>query len=466
MAIAMNLDLDGLRGSFRGELVLDGDAGYEEARAIWNGQIGRRPALIARCSGTADVIAAVRFARERELLVSVRGGGHAVAGHALNDGGMLIDLSPMNAVRADPFTRTARVQGGSLWSHVDHEAQRFGLAFTGGIVSHTGVAGLTLGGGIGHLMRKYGLTIDSLISCDVVTADGEFLIASEDHNPELFWGLRGGGGNFGIVTSFEFQLHPLGPTVLAGLVMYPMAEAQEVLRFFREFVADAPDEVGIMGNLRLAPALPAVPEEFHGEPVVAMIVVYAGDVAEGEQVLRPLLEFKKPIVNTVAAKPYLAHQEMLDAALPHGRHYYWKSWKLPPLNDELIDLLIDQASKITSPWSTVALFVQGGAVTRVPDDATAYAGRSAVHDINIVAAWAPDEPDPDRHIEWVREFWRVLEPHAQGVYVNFMSDESQSSVAAAYGKEKYARLVALKDRYDPTNFFRLNQNIKPSGESD
>ena len=241
MAIAVNRELEDLRGSFRGELLLDGDAGYEGSRAIWNAHIGRRPALIARCTGTADVIAAVRYARKHDLLVSIRGGGHAVAGHALNDDGMMIDLSQMNAVRVDPFSRTARVQGGSLWSDVDHEAQRFGLAVTGGIVSHTGVAGLTLGGGIGHLMRSYGLTIDSLISCDVVTADGEFLIASEDQNSELFWGLRGGGGNFGIVTSFEFRLHPLGPTVLAGMVMYPMDEAHEVLRFFREFVAEAPD---------------------------------------------------------------------------------------------------------------------------------------------------------------------------------------------------------------------------------
>lgn len=462
MSIAMNRGVEELGKSFRGELLLDGDPGYEEARAIWNGQITRRPALLARCSGTADVIAAVRYAREHDLLVSVRGGGHAVAGHALNDGGMVIDLSPMNAVRVDPDGRTARVGGGSLWSDVDHETQRFGLAVTGGIVSHTGVAGLTLGGGIGHLMRTYGLTIDSLVSCDVVTADGGFLIASEDRNPELFWGLRGGGGNFGIVTSFEFRLHPLGPDVLAGLVMYPIAEASEVLRFFRDFVAEAPDEVGIMGNLRLAPALPVVPEELHGKPIVAMLLLYAGDIAEGEKVLRPLLEFKRPVVNTVAPKSYIAYQGMLDAALPHGRHYYWKSWKLPPLNDELIDTLIDHASKITSGWSTVALFVQGGAVTRVAEDATAYAGRGAAHDINIVAAWAPDDPDPERHIEWVRGFWRALEPHAQGVYVNFMSDEHRSRVAAAYGPEKYARLVALKDRYDPGNFFRLNQNIEPS----
>lgn len=448
--------------SFQGDLFHRNSSSFEEVRKIWNGQITRRPGLIARCKGVADVVKAVRFARDHDLLVSVRGGGHAVAGHALSDGGLLIDLSAMNAVRVDPFGRTATVQGGSLWSDVDIEAQHFGLGFTGGIVSHTGVAGLTLGGGIGHLMRKYGLTIDSLLSCDVVTADGEFLVASEHQNPELFWGLRGGGGNFGIVTSFEFRLHEVGPTVLAGMLAYPMAEAPEVLRYFRDFVADAPDEVGIMGNLRLAPALPAIPQELHEQPIVAMVVCYTGDLEEGERVLRPLREFKKPALDIIMPKPYLAHQTMFDAALPHGRHYYWKAWKLPSLSDAIIELVVEHASKITSKWSTVPLFTQGGAVSRIGEDETAYAGRWAAHDINIVAAWEPDDPEPERHISWVREFWSALEPHAAGMYVNFMSDESQQRVAAAYGPEKYARLVALKNRFDPTNFFRLNQNIEPS----
>jgi FAD/FMN-containing dehydrogenase len=436
--------------------------GYDEVRKIWNGQITRRPGLIARCSGTADVMAAVHFAREHDLLVSIRGGGHAVAGHALCDGGLMIDLAPMNGVRVDPFRRTARVQGGCLWSDVDHETQRFGLALTGGVVSHTGVAGLTLGGGIGHLMRKYGLTIDNLISCDVVTADGTFLVASEQENSELFWGLCGGGGNFGIVTSFNFRVHEVGPTVLAGMIIYSMEDGPEVLRFFQDFVAEAPDEVGILGNLRLAPPLPVIPKELHGKPIVAFVVCYAGDIEEGEQVIRPLRQFGRPVLDIIASKPYIAHQKMLDPAFPHGRHYYWKSWKLPPLSDEMIALIVEHGSNITSKFSTVPLLTLGGAVARVAEAKTAYSGRDAAHNITIAAAWEPDDPKSDRHIEWVRNFWSALEPHAAGVYVNFMADEPQQDVAVAYGQEKYARLVALKNRYDPTNFLRLNQNIRPT----
>lgn len=454
---------EALAARFAGEALGPDDAGYEEARKIWNGQIGRRPGLIARCTGAADVIAAVRFARERDLEVSVRGGGHAVAGHSLTDGGLLIDLSPMTGVRVDPLGRTALAQGGALWSHVDRETQEFGLAVTGGIVTHTGIAGLTLGGGIGHLMRRCGLTIDNLRSCDVVTSAAELVAAGEQENAELFWGLRGGGGNFGIVTAFEYALHPVGPTVLAGMLAFTMDEAPEVLRFFREFVAGAPDEVGIMGNLRLAPALPVIPEDLQGRPIVALVVCYAGAVEEGEEALRPLREFRRPALDTVAPKPYVAHQAMFDAALPHGRHYYWKSWKLPPLSDEIIDVISEHASRVTSPFSTVPIFTQGGAVLRLDDDATAYAGRSAAHDINIVAAWEPGDPEPERHIQWVRDFWAALEPFGAGVYVNFLSDEPQTAVEAAYGAEKYARLVALKSKYDPTNFFRLNANIPPNG---
>ena len=273
---------------FLGAVLEAGDEGFDTARQIWNGDIQRQPAVIARCTGTADVLAAVRFARERELPIAIRGGGHAVAGHAMCDGGLVIDLSSMTGVRVDPIAGTVRAQGGCLWRHVDHETQAFGLAVTGGIVTHTGIGGLTLGGGIGHLMRRFGLTIDNLVSCDVTTADGEFLVASVDEHPDLFWGLRGGGGNFGIVTSFKYRLHPLGPAVLAGVLAWPMAEAGDVLRFFRDFMADAPDEVGIMANLRLAPALPAFPDELHGRPIVALIVCYAGPVDEGEEVLRPL----------------------------------------------------------------------------------------------------------------------------------------------------------------------------------
>jgi len=446
---------------FDGVVLEPGDEGFEAARLIWNGDIDRRPAVIARCTGAADVRAAVRFARERSLAVAVRGGGHAVAGHALCEGGLVIDLSAMTGTRVDVAGATIRAQGGCLWRHVDHETQAFGLAVTGGIVTHTGVAGLTLGGGIGHLMRKHGLTIDSLLSCDVVTADGELLVASEQENPELFWGLRGGGGNFGIVTSFEFRLHPVGPEVLAGVLAWPMERAGEVLRVFREFVADAPDEVGIMANLRLAPPLPVFPPELHGKPVVALVVCYAGPAEEGERVLRPLRELKEPAVDSIAVKPYAAHQSMFDAAYPHGRHYYWKAWKLPPLSDAALDVIVQQAWSITSPLSAIPVFTLGGAVSRVGDDATAFTGRDAAHDVNFVASWLPGDPEADRHRAWAREAWAAMQPHSQGVYVNFLSDEPGAQVRAAYGEQKYARLAALKSTYDPDNWFRLNANILP-----
>lgn len=455
--------LEDLAAGFAGRLVTPDDGDYESVRAIWNGQITTRPAVVAQCTGTADVIAAVRFAREHDIEVSVRGGGHSVAGLALTDGGMVIDLSLMNGVRADPIERRARVAGGALWSDADRETQAFGLGFTGGIVTHTGVGGLTLGGGIGHLMRKYGLTIDALRSCDVVTADGEFLVASEDDNADLFWGLRGGGGNFGVVTNFEFELYPVGPTVLAGLLAWPMDQAPDVLRFFREFVADAPDEVGIMGNLRLAPPLPVVPEELHGKPIVGLVVCYVGPIEEAEEVLRPLREFQSPAVDGIMPKPYRAHQMMFDAAVPHGNHYYWKSWKLPPLDDDLIDVIVEHCSKITSPLATVPLFCQGGAVSRVEDDATAYAGRQAAHDLNIVTSWLPEDPEPDRHVQWVRDFYAAVEPWAQGAYVNFLSDEEGDHLQRVYGEAKLSRLVSLKSKYDPTNFFHLNSNIPPNG---
>jgi FAD/FMN-containing dehydrogenase len=364
-------------------------------------------------------------------------------------------------VRIDPIMGTVRAQGGCLWRHVDHETQAFGLAVTGGIVTHTGIGGLTLGGGIGHLMRRFGLAIDSLLSCDVVTADGEFLVASEAEHPDLFWGLRGGGGNFGIVTSFQYQLHSVGPIVLAGVLAWPMAEAAEVLRILREFAAEAPDEVGIMANLRLAPALPVFPEELWGQPVVALIVCYTGSIKEGEEVLRPLREFKTPVVDAVGPKPYVAHQALFDPAYPHGRHYYWKSWKLPPLSDSAIEVIIEQAKAISSPLSAIPIFTLGGAVARVADDATAFSGRSSAHDINFVASWLPDDPEPERHKAWARTAWEAMRPYAQGVYVNFLSDEPSSQLQFSYGEAKYARLTSLKSKYDETNFFRFNHNIAP-----
>ena len=457
--------VDTLATDFMGDLVRPGDADYDAVRKIWNGNIDRRPALIARCRGVADVIAAVRFAREQDVLTSVRGGGHAVAGYALCDDGVVVDLSLMTGTRVDPLAQTIRVEGGCLNSHVDRESQVFGLAVTGGIVSHTGVAGLTLGGGIGHLMRKFGLSIDNLRSCDVVTADGELVVASEQENPDLFWGLRGGGGNYGVVTSFEFQLHPLGPTVLAGMLAWPMDDAPRVLRFLREFAADAPDEVGIMAALRLAPPMPFVPTELHGKPIVALVPTYAGPVDDGERVLGVIKdELGAPAVDTLVPKPYTTHQKMFDPSVPHGQHYYWKSHKLGPLTDDVIDVVAEHAAQITCPAGSIPIFTQGGAVARVAESTTAFPNRDAAHDINIVAAWAPDDPEPERHISWVRSFFAALEPYSKGVYVNFTNEDSADRVrAGAYSAEQWDRLVSLKAKYDPANFFRMNANIPPNG---
>jgi FAD/FMN-containing dehydrogenase len=454
----------GLATNFLGSLVQPADPTYDAARQIWNGTIQRRPALIARCAGVADVMAAVRFGREQALEVSVRGGGHAVAGHALCEGGLLIDLSPMTGSRVDPLAQTIQVQGGCLNEHLDRESQAFGLAATGGIVSHTGVAGLTLGGGIGHLMRKFGLAIDALRSCDVVTADGEFVVASEQENADLFWGLRGGGGNFGIVTSFTFELYPLGPSILAGMIAWPMADAAAVLRFLRDYIAEAPDEVGLMANLRLAPPLPVVPTELHGQPIVALIATYAGPIADGEAALEPVRRVATPAFDAIVAKPYVAHQKMFDAALPHGRHYYWKSHKLGPLTDDVIDIVVDHCGRITSPLSTVPIFSFGGATARVPEDATAFPNRDAAHDINILASWLPEDAgDADRHIDWVRAMFGALEPHSRGLYVNFTNDDTDQRIETAYSAEQWRRLTALKAKYDPANFFHLNANIPPEG---
>ncbi|HXT45950.1 MAG TPA: FAD-binding oxidoreductase [Pseudonocardiaceae bacterium] len=447
-----------------GTLIRPEDADYDQARQIWNAHIQRRPALIARCRDVADVIAAVRFGREHELLTSIRGGGHAVAGHAIADGGLVIDLSAMTGTRVDPAARSIRVEGGCLNAHLDRASQVFGLAATGGIVSHTGVGGLTLGGGIGHLMRKAGLAVDALRSCDVVTADGEFVVASESDNPDLFWGLRGGGGNFGVVTSFEFELLPLGPTVLAGLLAWPMEQAPQILGFLRDFIATAPDEVGIMANLRLAPPLPMIPENLRGRPIIALVMCYAGPIERGERALAPLWRgLPKPVVDAVVPKPYVTHQKMFDAALPHGRHYYWRSHKLGPLTDPVIEVIVEHSSKITSPLSTVPIFSFGGAVARVAEHATAFPHRDASHDINITASWLPEQAaDADRHIAWVREFFAALQPHSRGVYVNFTNDDLVQRTRLAYSDYQWARLSALKATYDPTNFFRLNANIPPS----
>jgi FAD/FMN-containing dehydrogenase len=453
---------DELGATFRGELLQKESPGYDTARRIWNGAIDRHPVCIARCRSVADVVAAVRFARERDLLVAVRSGGHGVAGHAVCDGGLVIDLSLMKGIRVDAQATTARAQAGVLWGELDRETQLHGLATVGGIVTHTGIAGLTLGGGIGWLMRKYGATVDNLLSVDLVTADGELITASHSVNPDLFWGVRGGGGNFGIVTSFEYRLHPVGPMVLAGPIFHPLEDAPDVLRFYREFAAAAPDELTTIFNLRVAPPLPFLPQHVHGKPIVMIGSCYAGSPQDGSEVVRPLKEFGRPIIDLLEPRSYQALQSMFDPSAPHGWHYHWKSVELPPLTDDAIDTLVERAAALTSPRSYCIVFQLGGALNRVGAEETAYSQRSAAHNVNINAIWTADDPEPNRHIAWARDFFAALQPHASGrVYVNFLGDEGQDRVRAAFGERNYERLARLKRAYDPTNFFRLNQNIQP-----
>ena len=447
--------------AFRGDVVRPEDEGYDAQRTIWNGAFDRHPAAIVRCAGVADVIAAVKLGRSSGLPVAVRSGGHSFPGFSVADDALLIDLSPLKGVRVDPERRTARVQAGVLLGELDRETQAFGLAVPSGIVTHTGVAGLTLGGGIGWIMRKHGLSVDQLVSVDLVTAEGEFVKASADENPDLFWGVRGGGGNFGIVTEFEFRCVPLGTQVLAGPIVWPMEQSGDVLRFYRDWVADAPDELMTIIIHRKAPPLPFVPEELHGKLVVMVICCWAGDLEEGERFIRPLREFGSPVLDICLPKPFLAHQAMFDPSFPPGRWYYFKACDVAELSDELIDITVERSLRIESPLTAFPIWQMGGAVSRVGDDETAFNGRTAGFTYNIGACTATSE-GYDEEREWVRSFWSALEPWHQGVYVNFLGDEGADRVRQSYGREKYGRLQALKQKYDPDNFFRINQNISPS----
>jgi FAD/FMN-containing dehydrogenase len=457
------VDVDRLRRDFGGALIGPDDAAYDLARRVWNAEVDRRPALIARCAGVADVVAAVRFAREREVPVSIRGGGHSVAGNAICEGGLVIDLSGMKGIRVDPRGRVAVAQAGALWRDLDRETQVHGLATPGGVVSHTGIAGLTLGGGIGWLMRKFGATIDNLRSADVVTAAGEIVTANQDENPELYWGLRGGGGNFGIVTSFEYDLHPVGPRVLAGSVYYSMDDAIAVLRGYRDWAADAPDEVTSIVSLRLAPPMDYLPPAVHGRPVVYVSVCFCGDIAEGDAVTRPLTTLARPLASTLRPKPFVEHQQMVDAWSPPGWHYYWQSCELPPFTDKMIDIIAEHALRMSAPKAKTNIYHLGGAMARVPDDGTAfYSDRKPSHNASFNAVWADDGTDPEPIRQWARDFCTALgEFHLERTYPNFLVDVEENPIRAAYGPAKYERLVELKRRYDPTNFFRLNANIRP-----
>ncbi|QLG47819.1 FAD-binding oxidoreductase [Natrinema halophilum] len=452
--------IDGLSEGLRGEVFLPGDFGYDDARAIWNGMIDRRPALIVRAMGVSDVIAAVTFAREHDMLLAIHGAGHNIAGNAVCDDGLMLDLSAMRSVRVDPAERTARVEPGATLADFDHKTQAFGLATPLGINSTTGVAGLTLGGGFGWITRNYGLTVDNLRSVDIVTADGELRHASEDENPDLFWAVRGGGGNFGVVTSFEFALHEVGPEVLAGMIVYRGADAPDVLRHVRDFNEDTPDEATVWVVLRKAPPLPFLPETIHGDDVIVVVPFYAGDVAEGEEVLAPVREYGEPIADTVSPRQYTAFQQAFDPLLTEGARNYWKSHNFSEIPDEAIDTVVAYARDLPSPLSEIFFGQLGGAMGRVPADATAYPHRDAEYAMNVHTRWEDPAMD-DECITWSREFFDAMAPYATvGVYVNFISeDEGEENLG--YGVN-YERLTEIKARYDPENLFRMNQNVEPA----
>jgi len=453
-------DMQHLKAKLRGQLVLPADPQYDRVRQVHNAMIDKRPALIVSCAGVADVIAAVHFGRKHELVVAVRGAGHNVAGTSVCDGGLLIDLGGLKSIRVDAAARTARVEPGVTWAELAHELQVFDLAATGGFVGTTGVAGLTLGGGLGWLVRKHGLALDNLLSADVVTADGELLTASTQNNPDLFWGVRGGGGNFGIVTSFEFKVHPLGE-VLAGLTLHPIERGREALRFWRGFELKAPQEVTDAALIFKPPADLPVPDVLRAG-AVGLGGVFSGPLETAERVLRPLREFGPPTADTYQAMPYSAAQTMADFLWPRGRFNYWKSGYLKALSDEVIDVLLAAFVKAPSEHTVIVLEHNGhGAMERVPEDATAFGDRGWPFNLLVTSAWT-GAAESEANLRWTRELWSAVQPFlSPSVYVNYLGEQSPELVRAAYGK-KYERLVALKDKYDPTNFFCMNQNIRPS----
>jgi FAD/FMN-containing dehydrogenase len=454
--------IESLGASLRGQIVTPSDGNYDEVRTIWNAMIDKRPGLIARCAGAADVVRCVDFARDNDLLVSMRGAGHNIAGSSLSNGGLLIDMSGMRSVHVDPVRRTVRVEPGVTLGDLDNETQHFGLAVPVGINSTTGVGGLTLGGGFGWLSRKHGLTVDNLVSADVVTAEGELLCASAESNEDLFWAIRGGGGNFGVVTSFEFRLHEVGPEVLSGLIVHPASAAPSLLREYREFCATAPDELTVWVVLRKAPPLPFLAEDIHGTDVAVVAACYLGDMKEGEKVLQRLREFGTPHADVISPHPFTGWQQAFDPLLTPGARNYWKSHNFPALNDETIDAVIKYAGTLPSNQSEIFVAQMGGATNRIAADATAYHHRDAEFVMNVHTRWE-NEQDDERCIAWSREFFDATLPHATGgVYVNFMTEDEIERVGNAYGGN-YDRLVQLKNKYDPANMFRLNHNIKPTG---
>ena len=453
--------VDELRAQLRGSLCLPGEPGYEQSRTIWNAMIDRHPAIVVRAAGVNDVMRAVEFARKHGLQLAVRGGGHNIAGNAVCEGGLMLDLTPMKSVRVDPAKRTVRVEPGVTLGELDRETQAFGLALPVGINSTTGVAGLTLGAGFGWISRAFGLSIDNLISADVVTAAGKLVHANEQDDPDLFWAIRGGGGNFGVVTSFEFRLHPVGPEVLSGLVVHPIAQAKELLQAYRRISSEAPDELAIWYVMRKAPPLPFLPPEWHGKEILVFAACYSGDPAKGQHAMAPLRALGKPLADVIGSNPFLAWQAALDPLLGPGMRNYWKSHSFTTLSDGAIDVLIDFAHKLPSPDCEIAFAQLGGAINRIPASATAYPHRDLQYVVNIHTRWA-NAADDEKCIAWARGLFDALTPHATGgVYVNFMpEDEAQRVRAGAYGAN-YERLARLKAKYDPDNLFRMNQNIRP-----
>jgi len=455
-----NATLAGFAAGLRGTAVLPGDPDYDQARSVWNGAHERRPAVIAQCAGVADVIRTVNLARTEGLPLAIRGGGHSIPGFSTLDGGIVLDLSQMTGIEVRPDDRIVTAQAGCTWKDLDAETQQFGLAVTGGLVSSTGIAGFTVGGGIGWLMRKHGLACDNLVGADVVIADGRFVHASASENADLFWGLRGGGGNFGVVTSFEYQLHEVGPKVLSGLVFYPAEEAEQVLAGYRAACAAAPDELTTLVNLTTAPPVPFLPESVHGTPIIGVGGCWSGDPDAGEAATAPFRTLGTVIADVFAANPYAEWQQALDPLYPRGIHNYFRSALLPEVDDQALRVLLESFTTLPTPLAEIHLQHLGGAVRRVPAQDSAYALRDQEFIVNVIAR-TPDAHGFDEAVEWARGVATALGPEAS-TYVNFTGESDPSMVRASYPPETYRRLVELKNRYDPTNLFRLNQNIVPT----
>ncbi|HEX2193116.1 MAG TPA: FAD-binding oxidoreductase [Acidimicrobiales bacterium] len=454
-----------LGGALGGEVLAPRTAGYDEVRRVWNGAIDRRPAVIARCTTAADVAAAIRFARQHDLVIAVRGGGHSIPGLSVCDDGMMIDLQPMKAIEVDPVQRVARAGAGVVWRELDQATQEHGLAVTGGEVSDTGIAGLTLGGGFGWLKRTCGLACDNLLEAEVVTADGRVVTASPDEHPDLFWALRGGGGNFGVVTRFTYRLHPVGPMLYGGAVVHPGERAGDVLRFMRDLSEEVPDEVSLMVALVVAPPAPEFPPSLHGRPIAILGACCVGDLAAGEEALAPVRQFGRPAADLLGPIPYVALQQLVDPMTPRGLQYYVKSEWLAGLPDPVIDALVEHHFTRTSPLHQILVHQMGGAVTHAPRETTAFAYRDASFVLTVAGAWTSPEEPRQPHVDWTRSTWEAARPASLGgAYVNHLdADEGQDRVREAYGPVIYERLVQVKRTWDPENVFRLNHNIRPGG---